>query len=104
MSFFFFFFKQKTAYEIHRWLEFRRVLFRSKKVFSGPDGEQVLQILCTEHHVLDGTYSEDPNKMYFREGERSVVKSILARIELDELAALKRLRKMIDNSLNQDDE
>src|SRR5437762_14349658 len=24
-----FFFKQKTAYEIHRWLEFRRVLFRS---------------------------------------------------------------------------
>ena len=27
---FFFFFKQKTAYEILAWLEFRRVLFRSK--------------------------------------------------------------------------
>ena len=27
----FFFFKQKTAYEITRWLEFRRVLFRSPK-------------------------------------------------------------------------
>ena len=27
--FFLFFFKQKTAYEIHQWLEFRRVLFRS---------------------------------------------------------------------------
>src|SRR5438093_3147167 len=26
---FFFFFKQKTAYEIGQWLEFRRVLFRS---------------------------------------------------------------------------
>ena len=26
---FFFFFKQKTAYEILAWLEFRRVLFRS---------------------------------------------------------------------------
>ena len=26
---FFFFFKQKTAYEITVWLEFRRVLFRS---------------------------------------------------------------------------
>src|SRR5437762_14232786 len=25
-----FFFKQKTTYEIHRWLEFRRVLFRSQ--------------------------------------------------------------------------
>ena len=29
MLYFFFFFKQKTAYEITRWLEFRRVLFRS---------------------------------------------------------------------------
>ena len=27
--FIFFFFKQKTAYEIGQWLEFRRVLFRS---------------------------------------------------------------------------
>src|SRR3989338_9450922 len=29
VSFFFFFFKQKTAYEMELWLEFRRVLFRS---------------------------------------------------------------------------
>ena len=29
VCFFFFFFKQKTAYEILAWLEFRRVLFRS---------------------------------------------------------------------------
>ena len=29
VTFVFFFFKQKTAYEIHQWLEFRRVLFRS---------------------------------------------------------------------------
>ena len=27
----FFFFKQKTAYEVGLWLEFRRVLFRSKQ-------------------------------------------------------------------------
>src|SRR5256885_11170632 len=30
----FFFFKQKTAYEITRWLEFRRVLFRSDLLFA----------------------------------------------------------------------
>src|SRR2546426_6210568 len=30
--FLFFFFKQKTAYEITRWLEFRRVLFRSQTI------------------------------------------------------------------------
>ena len=30
--FFFFFFKQKTAYEITVWLEFRRVLFRSEAI------------------------------------------------------------------------
>ena len=32
---FFFFFKQKTAYEIGQWLEFRRVLFRSDELEPG---------------------------------------------------------------------
>src|SRR5207249_6650083 len=31
----FFFFKQKTAYEIETWLEFRRVLFRSVSCHAG---------------------------------------------------------------------
>src|SRR5438105_8055412 len=35
----FFFFKQKTAYEIHSWLEFRRVLFRSPEVRPRPAAE-----------------------------------------------------------------
>src|ERR1022692_4870398 len=36
-DFFSFFFKQKTAYGITRWLEFRRVLFRSIRVFFQPN-------------------------------------------------------------------
>ena len=38
----FFFFKQKTAYEIGQWLEFRRVLFRSKKKTSNINSENTL--------------------------------------------------------------
>src|SRR3989454_6995413 len=42
---FFFFFKQKTAYEITRCLEFRRVLFRSRR-----DGERrLLHAGAAEH-------------------------------------------------------
>src|SRR5205814_4576769 len=41
---FFFFFKQKTAYELPKWLEFRRVLFRSSlamiSVVRGYHGER----------------------------------------------------------------
>src|SRR5215203_6920674 len=38
VSYFFFFFKQKTAYEILARLEFRRVLFRSRARAGRPDG------------------------------------------------------------------
>ena len=37
----FFFFKQKTAYEIGQWLEFRRVLFRSNLNSGKPDDKEV---------------------------------------------------------------
>jgi len=43
----FFFFKQKTAYEIGQWLEFRRVLFRSQQ-----------NATCTAHDdtgIMDGS-------------------------------------------------
>lgn len=74
-----------------------------KRVFCTPEGEQVLKILAIENHILDGTYSDEPHKMYFREGQRLVVKDILRRIEVDELLALKRIRKMIDEQINPED-
>ena len=41
---FFFFFKQKTAYEMIWWLEFRRVLFRSTRLFASKDGRKTLSM------------------------------------------------------------
>src|SRR5437764_5327324 len=40
---FFFFFNQKTAYEIHRCLEFRRVLFRSCGAIQGAKSAAMMQ-------------------------------------------------------------
>ena len=73
-----------------------------KRVFGTPEGEKVLAILCSDHHILDGTFRENPNNMYFAEGERYVVRNILKRMEVDELLQLKKLRKYYEDTLNQD--
>ena len=54
-----------------------------KKVFSGPDGDLVLKSLMAEFHMLNGTFSDSPYNMYFREGERNVVKTIIAKLDMD---------------------
>src|SRR6266705_3638744 len=51
----FFFFKQKTAYEIVRWLEFRRVLFRS---VSGGHTMLVHVESDLKHHVIGATIDD----------------------------------------------
>jgi hypothetical protein len=55
-----------------------------KKVFDNPDGEFVIKDLMTRFNVIGGTYSESPNQMYFREGERSAVRFIMDTVEMDE--------------------
>src|SRR5256885_9010869 len=47
----FVFFKQKTAYDITRWLEFRRVLFRSLAGAVRPDDREDLALADGEAHV-----------------------------------------------------
>ena len=49
----FFFFKQKTAYEIHQWLEFRRVLFRSTQANSGAKSTEK-----NKENVVDADFEE----------------------------------------------
>ena len=54
----FFFFKQKTAYEISAWLEFRRVLFRSDRPFvkseSSPHRPAFHQVWCIPNPEMGG--------------------------------------------------
>jgi len=63
--------------------EQERLILLFKKVFSGPDGEAVLRALMAEFHIIDGTFSENSNKMYFKEGQRSVVNLIMEKIDID---------------------
>jgi len=47
-------------------------------------------------HVLDGTFSEDPYKMYYNEGRRSVIFEILTMINTDVI----KYRKMLESMAN----
>src|SRR5207249_9750630 len=59
INLFFFFFKQKTAYEIETCLEFRRVLFRSKSpyIFVSEVNQGI--------HVIDNTNPSSPQNVAF---------------------------------------
>jgi hypothetical protein len=48
-----------------------------RKVFSGPDGEWVLNDLMSAHSMLNSTFNGNVRDMLLREGERNVVLRIL---------------------------
>jgi hypothetical protein len=55
-----------------------------KAVFTGPEGEMVLQDLMRTHWIGSTTFDEgNPRKMVFREGERNVVLRILTLLQID---------------------
>ncbi len=55
-----------------------------KAVFTGPEGEMVLQDLMRTHWVGNTTFDEgNPRKTIFREGERNVVLRILTLLQID---------------------
>jgi len=70
----------------------RDMVIKYGKVFSGPDGESVLLDMMRNCHLIDGTYSEETHKMYFKEGRRSVVYDIMKMMNVD----LTQLRKLYE--------
>jgi hypothetical protein len=54
-----------------------------KKTFSGPHGSTILKYLMSRYHFIGGTFNENSNKMYFNEGERSVLVHIIEMIDID---------------------
>lgn len=55
-----------------------------KHVFSGPEGELVLQDLMSTHFINMSTFLDaDPTKMIFREGERNVILRIFKMLKID---------------------
>ena len=64
-----------------------------KKVFSTPEGQELLEFLMAENHFVTGTFEESPNKMYFKEGQRSVICGILERVDIP----MSVVREMTEN-------
>lgn len=54
-----------------------------KKVFESEEGKKVLHDLMRKHAVITGTFQENANLMYFKEGERAVVFGIMQMIGVD---------------------
>lgn len=76
---------------------------RFKKVFSGPDGEKVLDDLIQEYGVMSTSYSENPHKMYFREGQKSVILNLLEILEVDPHQYRKYLERSQQNTYSPHD-
>ncbi len=63
-----------------------------QSVFSGPEGELVLEDLIKTHHLLGSTFDGDTTKTVFREGERNVVLRILKILKMDARMLQERIR------------
>jgi hypothetical protein len=63
-----------------------------QQVFSGPDGEAVLNDLMKTHYIVGSTFDGDVNKALFREGERNVVLRILSMLKMDVKLIQERIR------------
>lgn len=71
-------------------------ILRVKELFLSETGKQLIQDLCQEFHVFEGTYNDNPHKMAFLEGQRSVIWYLIqvAEVPLDELRQAWRSQKI----------
>ncbi len=74
--------------------ELIRIVTLHKKVLDNSDGHSLLEFLMLDNHVLTGTFEPDPHVMAFREGQRSVVMSMLERLDIP----MSTVRKMMDSA------
>lgn len=80
---------QRTDHE-----ELVRVIALHKKVFQNPEGQELLDFLMLDNHMLTGTFEPNPHVMSFKEGQRSVVMSILERLDIP----MHTVRKMVEGA------
>ena len=70
-------------------------VIKFKKVFGTPEGEEVLKLLF-QQFMAPGTFCENPNQMYFKEGQRDVVRLIMNNVDID----LEKQRKLFNEYTN----
>lgn len=64
-----------------------------QKVFSGPDGEWVLNDLMAAHGMLSISYRGDVNDMLIKEGERNAVLRLLKILNVDYVKLRERIKE-----------
>jgi len=59
-----------------------KVINLHKKVFLNDVGQELLEFLMADNHFVTGVYDESPHAMAFKEGQRSVISTILERVDI----------------------
>lgn len=68
-----------------------------QRVFSSPEGHEVLHEILRRAGVFAQSFDEDSNKFYHREGKRSLGLEIMSVMQIDTEAAMKLLEEKHDN-------
>jgi hypothetical protein len=88
------------AEKIKQLREFYQKRSRLKRLyvqaFSG-EGEEILIDLFKNFHMFESTFDNNPNQMYFKEGQKSVVMEILRQLDMD----FEKFRKLHEESINE---
>jgi hypothetical protein len=74
-----------------------RLVRAYNEVFSGDDGELVLNDLLRYCHVLDSTFNSDSHAMAYDQGKREVGLNILRKLDFD----LGKFRKRMEDIRNE---
>lgn len=74
-----------------------------KRVFSGPDGEAALRHLIKQCHGLESVFHDNPQRMAFMEGKRSVVMDIIQILQIDEKKYMEILEDSRDELIEEQD-
>ena len=69
------------------------------EAFTG-EGREILQDLCKSFGIFNGSFDKDPNVMYFKEGQKSVVMEILRQLDMD----FEKFRQLHEETINEGEE
>lgn len=80
-----------------------KIINLHKKVFKGPEGEELLEFLMADNHFVTGIFDENPHVMAFKEGQRSVIGAILERIDIP-MSVVRKMTEDVKDKFSEADQ
>ena len=80
-----------------------KVIKLHKAVFGGEAGAALLEFLMADNHFVTGIFDENPQVMAFKEGQRSVIASILERVDIP-MSVVRKMTEDVKDKFSDADE